>query len=304
MYHKILVPLDGSTFGEHALPIALGIARRCGATLELVHVHVAVMPIFVEAMPALDDPQDARNRERERAYLDELARRLSASGQVAVTTTLLDDPIAEAIHEHTVATNADLVVMTTHGRGALSRFWLGSVADALARRTPIPVLLVRPGETEPDLDREPGFKRILIPLDGADLSKQVLPHAVALGMLAQAEYTLLQVVEPVVGAHAAGMYAAGIDEQATEELRAAAGVYLERVAKPLRDESLRVRTAVAVGQPAVAILDYARAHAVDLIAMETHGRSGLSRLLLGSIADKVLRGATAPVLLHRPRSAA
>src|SRR5438067_676921 len=93
---------------------------------------------------------------------------------------------------------ADLVVMTTHGRGPLGRLWLGSVADALVRDLAMPLLLVRPQETAPDFKREPLLKHLLLPLDGSPLAEQMLEPAVALGTLMEADYTLLRVIKPVV----------------------------------------------------------------------------------------------------------
>ena len=100
---------------------------------------------------------------------------------------------------------------------------------------------------------------------------------------------------------AAALYAVSMDEQVMEPLRARAQAYLDRMAAQLRAEGQQVQTATMVGQAAEAILDYAQAHAVDLIALETHGRTGLVRWLVGGVADKVIRGAIAPVLLHRPQ---
>jgi nucleotide-binding universal stress UspA family protein len=203
-----------------------------------------------------------------------------------------------------VAIKADLVVMTTHGRGALSRFWLGSVADKLVRQLPMPMLLVRPHEPAPDFVHAPVFAHVLIPLDGSALAEQILPHALALGRLTQAEFTLLQAIPPVMRAYSMELYGAGWDYQALEQMRTNAHAYLDGIAAPLRAESLRVRTVVVDEFPVGAILEYVRAHAVDLIALATHGRSGVANWLLGGVADKVVRGATLPVLLYRPQSEA
>jgi nucleotide-binding universal stress UspA family protein len=214
---------------------------------------------------------------------------------------MLDGSITEAIQDRAVACGADLVVLTTHGRGAFSRFWLGSVADTLVRHAPLPILLVRPQETAPDLSQEPVLSEILIPLDGSALSEQILPRAIALGSLGHATYTLLQVVEPALGGFGTELYGATVDEQALVQARAQAQSYLDQVAMRLRAEGLRVHTVVLLGLPAQAILEYTRTHAVDVVALATHGRSGVRRLLLGSVADKVVRGADIPVLLQRPR---
>jgi len=295
MYRSILVPLDGSAFGEHALPFAVSIARRAHAALHLVHVHVAAGSLGLGVIP---DPQDAEQRTRELAYLDGLAQQVSGGGKIAITTTLLDAPVAHALHTYAVTHAIDLMVMTTHGRGMLSRLWVGSVADRLIRQSPAPMLLVRPQDPAHDLDVEPTIKHVLIPLDGSASAEQILPHALTLGMLTQAEYTLLQVGELALSG--TELYGSEFDTPVRERVRARAQHYLDHVAAGLQAEGLNVRTKVVLGWPAQDILDYAHEHEVDAIALATHGRSGMARLLLGSVADKVVRGAMAPVLLYRP----
>lgn len=197
---------------------------------------------------------------------------------------------------------ADLIVMTTHGRGPLSRSWLGSVADELVRRATKPILLVRPQEKARDLSVEPVLRHILVPLDGSALAEKVLESAVALGSLFEAHYLLAHIYEPLLDTSLDSVNdAAAADSEPTiEELRARAQDYLNRVAERLQQEGKTVQTQVVLGQhPASGILDTAQRSAVDLIALETHGRRGLSRLLLGSVADKVIRGASLLVLIHR-----
>jgi nucleotide-binding universal stress UspA family protein len=301
MYRSILVPLDGSQFGEHALPLARAIACQTGATLHLVHVHVITVPISVDAIPVFDEALDAHDRAREQAYLDALAQHLSNDGAVGVTTSILDDPIAGALQTYAVTYAVDLIVMTTHGRGAFSRFWLGSVADTLVRCAPMPILLLRPHATPPDLEQLPEIKHMLVPLDGSALAERILPAATALGALTNATFMLLHVIALDTAAGYAMDWPIVRSEAGTlAARRAAAQTYLDRVAERLGAQSLVAHTAVIGGQPAPAILEYARDHDVDLIALATHGRSGAARILLGSSADKTVRGATMPILLYRP----
>jgi nucleotide-binding universal stress UspA family protein len=296
MFRNIMVPLDGSPFGEHALPLALAVARRGMATIELVHV---CPPIGPHALP--NDGLPAH--ERALAYLDQLAGSLSARWSVAISTTVLSGIPADILHKHALANSADLVVMTTHGRGAIARSWLGAVADKLVRRLPMPVLLARPhGEMLDLLEdvREFAFEHVLIPLDGSPLAEEALEPALALGDLMGADFTLVQAIEPVLLTYAPAAQAAGVDERFLQEWRAETLAYLEQVARRLRTNDRSVHTRVLYGQPAVAIIDYAREHGVDLIALCTHGRSGIARMLLGSVADKVVRGSGAAVLVKRP----
>ena len=306
MYRSIMVPLDGSAFGEHALPLALTIARRSGAVVRLVHVHVASELVYmIGGAPLAEELSDVPDRETELAYLDNLTQRLASAWGVEITSTLLDGPPTLALRDYAIEHAASLVVMSTHGRALVSRFWLGSVADALVRQTPMPVLVVRPHLEAIDLidlTQERATRRILIPLDSSTLAEDALAHAVELGRLMSAEYTLLQAIDPIVMDYAPVARSAGMDERLVDTWRSEAQEYLDTTAARLRALSLRVHTSVAIAPPAVAILDYARQHPVDLIAMSTHARTGVSRMLLGSVANKVVRGAGEPVLLHRPRA--
>jgi nucleotide-binding universal stress UspA family protein len=310
MYRSLLVPLDGSKFAEHALPLALGIARRAGVDVEVVYVHVPLAPMYAEAIPNVENTLNPTLLRRGQAYLDGVVKRLAGVAAVPVRSALLEGPVAEAVSARAEAVGAGLIVMTTHGRGMLTRAWLGSVADDLLRRATVPVLLVRPHDGAAEPAGEPPLRHVLIPLDGSDFAEQILEPAAELGALTLAEFTLLRVVKPLVlgtddlSVAGVGTYGQALVKQLedlhAQDLRAAQS-YLDGVAERLRARSLRVRTQVVVHeQPAVAILAEAKRQPTDLIALATHGRSGLARLFRGSVADKVLRGASVPLLVHRP----
>jgi nucleotide-binding universal stress UspA family protein len=246
---------------------------------------------------------DGAIRAQERSYLDRTVQRLERFPNLSVSSALLDGPVVDALADYARCGRADLIVMTTHGRGPLSRFWLGSVADNLMRLVSQPLLLTRPQEPAPDLKTQPVLRHVWIPLDGSELAEQILGPALALGKLAQADYTLLRVVEPVIlpDYHFAGNVASGVDPEMLRKLRSEAQDYLNRVADRLRDQGNQVQTRVVLNRPAAdAILEEVHAHAGSVIAVATHGRGGIARLLLGSVADKVVRGATVPVLIQRP----
>lgn len=176
--------------------MALSIARRAGARLELVHVQE---PLDFPAPHLLAlDADDHRARERTRAYLDDVLERVSAVSPVEASQTLLQGSVANALCDFARARRTDLIVVATHGRGLLSRFWFGSVTTKLIERMPVPVLVIRPNETGSSLDADPAPRRFLIPLDGSSLAEQVIPLAVALGTLTGAEYRLLRVTPPVL----------------------------------------------------------------------------------------------------------
>jgi nucleotide-binding universal stress UspA family protein len=306
MYQSILVPLDGSTFAEQALPVAWSIARRAGATLQLVRIHVPFPAKGTDNAIRPPEELNIQSREQERVYLDKIASHLKLNADFPVTTALLDGKagqIAESLNNYAKTKDVDLVVIATHGHGALTRFWLGSVADKLIRQVEKPILLVRPQDTTSNLTHEQVFRHILIPLDGSIFAEQVLEYAVALGKLMQADYTLLRVIELMIPGNYPSEQWTGIEKQWLDQRQAEAQIYLEGVAERLHAQSLQVQTKIVINyQPAVAILEEASKSGIDLIAMETQGHGNLARLFLGSVVDKVLRGASIPVLLHRPRS--
>lgn len=292
----VMVPLDGSEFAGRALPTARGVARRSGARLLLVHVHAGYPPARAPEAPESLVEADRALVEEERRRLEAAAEEVRAEGLEA-ETLFEEGPVAETLAER-AGERADLLVMATHGRGAFSRFWLGSVADGLARRCSVPMLFVRPDGTSPT---EPDFERILLPLDGSELAEGILPAASAIGRLFDAAFTVLRVLRPPFRpAIAYEDLPVPLDAEVITEQEDRAADYVEGVARRLRSEGLAARGRVVHGTATAAeIREVAEEEGADLVAMATHGRGGLERLVLGSVADKVLRSATRPVLLHR-----
>ncbi len=289
MFRNVFVPLDGTPFAEQALPWALSIARRAGAALDLVRVHV----LYLLQEPVRDwvphgSDRDTAWKQQEQLYLDATAKWLTAVSPVPVRTAVVTGPEVDGLVKRAGETGADLIVMTTHGRGPVGRFFLGGVADELLRRAGVPVLLARPREPAPSVLPEPAPENLLVPLDGSALAEQALGPAADLASLAEGRCTLLRVVDP---SNRAG--AAGEETEAWE--------YLEGIARRVRKQGVPVGLRVAVSaRPADAIVEEAGAQGSDLIALATHGRGGLRRMLLGSVADKVVRGCSLPVLVCPP----
>ena len=303
MYRALLVPLDGSSFAEQALPLAAELAARSGAVLHIVLVHhsIALVPGPGEPVvfhPAVDDA----TRREEQEYLAAVSAPLGGAGAFRVVTRLLDGPVTESIADYARNSAIDLVVLTTHGRGVLSRFWIGSVADRLVRQLEQPMLLVRPHASR-GAPSAAMLRRVLIPLDGSPLAATVLQPATSLGELLGAEFTLFRavVLAPPVVLPFPGVIIPPEATATTTTQQLDATRYLHDVAHQLRLKGLEVATAVEVtGDPVAAIAEYAEHHAADLIALATHGYGGATRFLLGSVADKLLRTATVPLLVWRP----
>jgi len=311
MIRSIMVPLDGSSFAEHALPYAFEIARRAHATLHPTLVYVAdepwrgmegITPYRFEDEVAAEPGYEQEERREERAYLQRVADVANKRGVTAVTA-LLDGSVADALERQAGHVGADLVVMASHGRGALDRAWLGSVADAMVRRLPVPILLIRPtSDAAPDLEHAPSIERVLIPLDGSALAEQALEPARELGRVWQAACTLFGVTKPTttLGTERTDRTAGESPPAKSSDLETAR-VHLEHIADRLRPHWSEITVEVAEERHvARAILWAADQLNADLIALATHGRGGLARLLLGSVADKVVRGANVPVLVRQP----
>lgn len=313
MYQSILVTLDGSALAEQALPIAVGVARRLNATLTLLRVlpeRRAAFSLFGAEFLANVQAMYDQHRAEVEAYITTTAQQVRQASGLEVRTVVTDGDIAGGIRRYATASGVDLIVMTTHGRTGLSRAWLGSVADAVVRQCRIPTLLWRPIASGGNGDGSANgarFHTVVIPLDGSDEAEQIFPHAVALGGGSGTSYSLVRVVSPIVAPPSAIPYRLSgpvFEEHAIEQRAERAGAGLHGVEDRIREQAdgATVSSTVVVDQHVSrAILAAAERSHADLIAMTTHGR-GAMRYLLGSVADKVLRGASGAVLMFRPPS--
>jgi len=302
MFDEIIVPVDGSTFGELALPKALGIACKSGGEVRIVTV--------ITPLPRSHASEEDRAHEEERIslaqnraqdYMGELQKRVILSGcDVPISCHVEVGSVVEGLDSHARSAKADLLVMTTHGWGPVKRAWLGSVADGLLRRTPCPILAIRPREGEGLKLEETRYQRILVTLDGSPESREILPYARAFAGVLVCSITLFRVIPPHFPLSSPFTSHSAHQFQGMEAEEALAGKALEEEAIALREGGISVDVVVRPGvHPADGILDYVEENPVDIIAMATHGRGGVARLVLGSVADKVIRGGNVPVLLHR-----
>ncbi len=318
---SVLLPLDGSPFAEHAVPWAAAIARKARARLRLALVHQPPQP------PPADDSDrrlytrvELALRKSQRDYLRSVAARLKGERATRVATATLDGAPAPALGQYVREIGVDLVVMTTHGRGGLERAWLGSVADRLVRSLEVPVLLIRPtdgdrtdgartdnprteGSRTAGPEAEPRLEEILVPLDGSGLAEAALPPALAVASLFGARLTLVQGVEPVVMVvDAPTPFARNVDQELSALRRREAKDYLDDLAERVTAQGVpTVGAAVLCAGALEAIQAAARAPGIGMIALATHGRGGLRRLVLGSVADKLVRSSDLPVVVTRPR---
>jgi nucleotide-binding universal stress UspA family protein len=304
MPRLLMVPLDGSAYAEQALPLALAVARRSHAALHLVTVRASL-------------PLGSAGTEEEE-YLARIAGQMASELPGRITRRVLTnelgplefappapDSVADVLARHAADHDVDLIITTTHGRGGLRRAWLGSVTDSLMRIASLPVLVIRPVDEHfgaaAAADR--GLNHILIPLDGSAAAEQVIPFAQQMGEPFAARYTLLRVVSPLTGQVETGMYGSPPWFPPPSPLnRRAVQDHLDGLAAQLRASGMTVTTQVLDGtSAAAAILEYATTHAADLIALSTAGAGGVRRLLLGSVADKIVRSGDVPVLVCNVR---
>lgn len=300
MYKTILVPFDGSALSARALPIAVALARRTGASLQLALVHdpSAYIP-FVPgevAIPVYDAELVSEHRKQDQAALDAALAELTTQG-ITATGVLLEGTIIEALVEHAQSSAVDLTVMTSHGRSGFERLRLGSVATAYLTRATAPVYLVRGSGSDAPPELPTGT--LLCTLDGSPFAEAILPHAKTFAEAAGLTMALLSVAVP----HAMPMAPFGaeallVDEGAIALEEAGRREYLTRLAADCpAGTAVHAVTDMSVSR---AIIDEATRTSAGALAMATHGRGGLKRMVLGSVADEVMRHTHTPVLVYRP----
>jgi nucleotide-binding universal stress UspA family protein len=302
MYRSILLPLDGSSFAEEALPLASHLASVGGAHLTLAHV-IRPAPDVDFKLPDEDLAWRTRVRAAASEALGEQTMKLKRAG-IDTTAEVREGPVVEALMGVADEVKADLIVLTTHGSGGFRRWWLGSVADAVLRQGKAPVLLVRPwDDTETRLSERPRFGTVLVPLDGSPASETVLKHAQWFRDHLGAHLVLARVVpSPLEVGSLYGVPTVRLERDSHRRHREEAEAYLREVADSLGEGSQETRV-VEASSAAEGVLEAARIHGADLIALATHSRAALGRMILGSVADKVLRGAAVPVLAVHPAEA-
>lgn len=303
---KVLIPLDGSALAETVIPHAQALARLSDSIVLLLHVvtpsETSQTRFWSAAAPAdLRRQWEADALTRIHSYLAALARRLQTEGLQVQTEVLANhDPAAAIVTRAECDPAIGLIAMATHGRSGMGRWVLGSVATKVLQAVSKPLLLVHACEGARASISQANYRTILVPLDGSPFAEHALGQAQIIAAGAKAELLLVSVVPVLdeIGLAEAGVvpYWMVAEEQAAQ---VEATRYLAQLAERLTTEGLTVRTRLLTGAPAEAILGVSVEEHADLIVMTTHGRSGLSRLWLGSVAARVVQSADLPVLLIR-----
>lgn len=299
MFNRIFLPLDGSELAEITLPYGEELARRLGSEVVLLHVR--------------GHEHQPEYQHIHQVYLDRLAETVRAnisSGQpggkaVKVTTKVESGEPAESICRLVDKNKIDLIIMTAVSVSGLKvGKMLGSVTDNVCRTVPIPVMLIRPQMAKQTEGKEHLINRILISLDGSDLSKLALPIGEELAAKLKVSVTLTQMATKVriyeddSGASAYIDYAK-LDE---DEKRRVSAEMIAMV-KEVKKKGIDVTSIVTSGYDAAEnIMETAKKADADLMVMSTHGRSGLGRWVFGSVAEKILRHGETPLLLVNARA--
>jgi nucleotide-binding universal stress UspA family protein len=297
MFRKILVPLDGSQLAERALGPALALARHDEAEVMLTRVPVAAqMFIPAEGGYGLLYPEQSTGESREEAhqYLAQIAAAQAERG-LKLRVLVAEGDVAASVADTARHEGADLIVMSSHGYSGLTRWLLGSVAEKVLHDAPCPVLVVRSAQP---------MQHVLVALDGSKLAERSVAQAFRVAHKLGARVTLLRVVpQPNEAAlQEMGRYDPDLAERLPRTATQEAQAYLEAVAHEHTRPGMDVNAVVQSGPPATTLLKFAEQNQVDLIAMATHGRTGLRRWIYGSVTEKVLHAAHVSLLVTRPAS--
>ncbi len=316
MFTKALVPLDGTEVSEGIIPFITQFARglemgvvlatavefgplRSGALGRLA--GGLGQPFSADSPGPVPDELQERSRRDILSRLDDLADRIALEG-IAAESSVGFGPASETIIRMAQESNCDLIAMSTRGRGTLGSGLLGSVTYKVMHESPVPVLAITPERARRHWDADYGISRVIVPLDGSELAESVLPYAAVLSGRMDMSVTLVQVLPPD-DFYTDGYTVIEVQPGAGDRMEADARRYMEGIARQMRDEGLGVAVETVQGKPSFEIAEMARATDHNMIALATHGRSGVSRLLLGSVAEAVVRESGDPVLVVRSATA-
>ena len=307
MYTRILTPLDGSGVSEQVLPYTRSLAAGLSLPVTLLYaIEPEILTIPRTLNPSLHIHEMVANRIRQaRLYAEPVAARLKRDG-LSVNIEIPQSEPAAAIVEEADKDPGTLITMSSHGRSGLARWWMGSVTDKVLHLTNNPLLVIH-ASLQQSAKPESAFERVTVPVDGSELAEEILPHAAYLSSVMGLTVDLIQAnpsrdeyyrslsVGPSEVSRVTPSY-----EEYIQIVDGEAESYLAELKERLiRQGAASVETQLLHGAAADTITDLASSTANNLVAMTTHGRSGVSRLLLGSVAERVVRQSGDPVLLVR-----
>ncbi|MDQ6718079.1 MAG: universal stress protein [Gemmatimonadota bacterium] len=299
MYDIIMAPTDGSGFDREAIAVATRLSNAPGAQLKIVRVYSA--PMVFTGPDTVDFPREAIERERqwESSQLGALAAECAESTSAEVSSSLREGPVADTLVSYARENHVDLIVITSHGRAGIARAALGSVTDALIRNTNIPVFVVKRTPSYLAEKETRPFRKILVPLDGSKLAEEIIPQVIELATKNEAEVVLVNVLTPV------NYSQKRIEDSALpwwENDISVAQTYLGEQAERIRGLGVPASIEITIGEDAAdGITRSASRLRADLIAIATRGRGGFSRLMRGSVADKVVRASRQSLLVFHPQ---
>lgn len=288
----ILVPLDGSELGERALPHARALAKALRARLILLSAWEGPERELGDNFPALASETERTASGHFGQYHREVRERLDDADVEALVRR--GDPV-DVIARVATETHAALIVMATHGRSGVGRWVYGSTASQLIRQAPVPIVAIGPAALQRAVSGV-GYAHLMVPLDGSPAAEAALPAATLLAGACGARLSLVRAAQWAASAYPNAMPEIYLP-QVDEELTAGAKAYLQR--KQAELDGAKVESFIVRGAAADSLLEFVEKENVDLIVMTTHARTGIARLALGSIADRMLQ-AVAPVMLIRP----
>lgn len=288
MYTKILVPLDGSSLAEQILPYARIFAETYGISVELLRVNDPdIRTPFWPPLPGSE-------------YLQRIAA-ATLPGSLRVDCVEESGKPAEVIVGRAKSDPACIIALATHGLTGARRWLLGSVASRVAHTTTNPLLFIRPAEAG-ELATRIELRIVFVPLDGSGLAEKIVPHVITLARKMKLEVHLVRVYTLPADAYIVGngVYMQALTQQ-RETIQKEVETYLEGKVEELRAEGLDQVVSTAIeGDPAGEIIDLAQRTPNNLIAMSSHGKSGIVQWVLGSVAEKVIHHSRDPVLVIRP----
>jgi len=309
MYKKMLVVLDGSQLAEIVFPYAKELAGRLDIDVILLHVYSEIMRGYAPMYQAYIESA-AKNIAMQAQKIQQSLGASASAKPVEVRGELVMGYHADEILRFAEANAVDLIMMASHGRSGAQRWSIGSVADKILRAAKVPVWLVHAdAEKATPYDQWPS-RTLLVSLSGSDISAIVIPHAIVLAKQkgAPMNVVLMQIVEPPMTPTYYSPELSGIPlnwgqfvEQEMARSKKAAQDYLTGVENQFRKEGIQVSSLILTGKPAEEIVSYTSKNPYTVVIMATHGRTGLSRLVYGSVAESVLYGITNPMVLIRPQ---